>query len=68
MGTGCMYLSDLHLPSNLPLIRHTLHTIDPQSYPLKEWNDAVCYITGQAIQFTDPKDAAAYLRDGSSHQ
>lgn len=58
---GCMYLSDLHTPSNLPLVQRALRKIAPDSYGLKEWNDAVCYITGQDSDFDKQRDAARYL-------
>lgn len=58
---GCMYLSDLHIPSNLPLVQRALRKIEPDSYPLREWNDAVCYITGQELHFENQRDAAKYL-------
>lgn len=58
---GCMYLSDLHIPYNLPLVQSALRKIEPDSYPLREWNDAVCYITGQELHFESQRDAAKYL-------
>lgn len=58
---GCMYLSDLHTPSNLPLVQRALRKIKPDSYGLREWNDAVCYITGQDTNFDSQRDAAKYL-------
>lgn len=45
--TGCMYLSDLHNPDNMHLVRHALREIIPEFFSLREWTDAVCYITGQ---------------------
>lgn len=60
---GCVYLSDLHIPSNLPLIRCALRKIDPDSYCLREWNDAVCYITGKKSNFQNPREAAKYLME-----
>lgn len=58
---GCMYLSDLHVSSNLPLVQSALRKIEPDSYGLREWNDAVCYITGQELYFESQRDAAKYL-------
>lgn len=62
---GCMYLSDLHIPSNLPLVQRALRKIEPDSYELREWNDAVCYITGQDSNFDNQSDAANYLMSWS---
>lgn len=58
---GCMYLSDLHIPANLPLIRQQLQRIDPACFAVEEWNDAAAYITGERVQFGSCADAAAYL-------
>ena len=62
---GCMYLSDLHLPSNLPLIRHALRKISPESFSVREWNDAVCYITHQKVCFASQQEAFHYLMNFS---
>lgn len=58
---GCMYLSDLHIPANFPLIRRQLQKIDPVCFSLRDWNDAVAYITGEKACFDSPAQAAAYL-------
>lgn len=58
---GCMYLSDLRIPSNLPLVRHALRKIDAERFALHEWNDAVRYITGKKLSFDQVSDAAGYL-------
>lgn len=60
---GCMYLSDLHLPELFPLIQNELLELDPEAYSPEEWNDAVLYITGVPVCFTDPRQAAAFLQD-----
>lgn len=56
-----MYLSDLHISSNLPLIQLALREIRPDSYDLREWHDAIRYITGRQTHFDSQKEAAAYL-------
>ena len=43
---GCMYISDLHQPEVLEKIKLLIPKIDPYSYSVWEWNDAVSYITG----------------------
>lgn len=58
---GCIYVSDLHIPSNLPLIKSALRKIEPDIYGLREWDDAVCYLTGQDSNFENQRDAAKYL-------
>lgn len=58
---GCMYLSDLHAPSTMPLIRGALRKIEPDSFDLKEWTDAVLYITGKKREFRTQADAAEFL-------
>lgn len=60
---SCMYLSDLHLPENLLLIQREMLRLDPEDYILKEWNDAVEYITGQMDSFTDVKQAALFIQN-----
>lgn len=61
LQAGCMYLSDLHTPSHFPRIQRALRKITPDHYALREWNDAVWYITGQPCRFVSPRDAAEYL-------
>lgn len=58
---GCMYLSDLPDSSNLLMIQSALKKIDPNNYSLREWNDAVHYITRQDLHFSRQNDAARYL-------
>lgn len=56
-----MYLSDLHIPSNLLVIQRELRNIHPDCYDRWEWKDALCYITGRQTHFDSQKEAAAYL-------
>lgn len=63
LKVGCMYLSDLHLPTNLLLVQRAVLCLDPEDYSLEEWDDAVKYITGQAIPFTDVKQATLFLQN-----
>lgn len=61
MKAGCMYLSDLHTVP-LYLIQHTLRSLQPKAFSLREWNDAVNYITQEHILFTEVEQAAEYLQ------
>ncbi|WP_294466738.1 hypothetical protein [uncultured Anaerofustis sp.] len=58
---GCMYLSDLRYNENLYNIQHELRSIDPNIYSLKEWNDAVNYITGERYEFDNVNEALDFL-------
>lgn len=60
--TECMYLSDLHNPEFLPAIRRALCGISPEQFELREWQDAVAYITGEQLSFKSQKQAADYLK------
>lgn len=59
--SGCMFLSDLHDPQNLLFIKTTLRYIVPSMFGLKEWNDAVTYITSKQISFHSGEQAMEYL-------
>lgn len=65
--TGCMYLSDLHIPENTHLVLHAIKKINPEFFSLQEWTDAICYITEQEVQFNKISDAVRYL-EGYSHE
>lgn len=58
---GCMYLSDLRYSKHLYNIKHVLRSIDPNIYSLKEWNDAVNYITGEKYEFDNVNEALDFL-------
>ena len=58
---GCMYISDLHQPEVLEKIKLLIPKIDPYSYSVWEWNDAVSYITGSATAFETRKEAVDFL-------
>lgn len=58
---GCLYLSDLHGHGNMPLVQHAIREINPDQYDLKEWNDAVQYITGENVSFSTRQEALHYL-------
>ena len=60
--TGCMYLSDLHHPQILPVIGNIVQHLDVEFYSLREWNDAVSYITGKNVSFETKKQAVDFLK------
>lgn len=58
---GCDYLSDLRFPRFWGRARRALEAVRPADYPLREWNDAVEYLTEEPRSFDAPEQAAAYL-------
>lgn len=59
--TGCSYLSDLHNKGRTGQIYEVIAGIAPSDYDLKEWEDAVRYITSTMASFDDSSQAAEYL-------
>jgi hypothetical protein len=58
---GCMYLSDLPAKCwQIPLF-HALRKVTPEAFPVREWNDAVAYLTGEERNFQSQELAAGYL-------
>lgn len=58
---GARYLSDLRFPVyQLPLC-HVLRRIEIEAFDLAEWNEAVCYITGEQRNFIEITEAVKYL-------
>lgn len=49
---GCPYLSDLHHieGSRLRKLNQKLKSISPEEHSLREWNDALCYMTHESAQ------------------
>lgn len=66
--TDCTYLSDLHQPDKLPLVRRALRNITPELFSLEEWRDAVAYITGEVHAFKNAGEAEAYLANYKGNQ
>lgn len=60
MQVGCVYITDLHM-INLSVIKRAISPIPPHTYDLREWEDAVHYITGKAMRFETPEQAKNYL-------
>lgn len=58
---GCSYLSDLTLLEVRPQLRRALCRLEADAYPLREWNDAVEYITRKSAAFPTPEQARAFL-------
>ena len=58
---GCRWLSDLHCLDGCQRIRlhHVLEQLPPEAAPLREWNDAVAYLTGRQPAATAATAAAA---------
>ena len=52
---------DLHSKKRSYLIYKVIAEIAPSDYDLKEWQDAVRYITAQMVSFEDSGQAAEYL-------
>lgn len=59
LQAGCLYLSDLPQPKYRFSIQHALRGLSPDWFSLKEWNDAVAYITRQERSFETEEQAMA---------
>lgn len=64
-NAGCQYITDLSYPCRPPFytIARIVRKIDPVQYSLREWADAVHYITGQEMDFVSAEQAARYLSE-----
>ena len=60
---GCMYLSDLRRPEFFPMIQQELWKCTPEEFSLREWCDAVHYLTGERRIFADQQTAAEFLQN-----
>lgn len=58
---GCMYLSDLAGKGRSAVLSHHLWKIDANAYSLREWEDAVHYLTGEIRAFSSQEEAKEYL-------
>ena len=58
---GCEYISDLHRPQLLIEIQRLIRSYDSQSYSLKEWKEAIVYITGSSCRMCDNEEIKQYL-------
>ncbi len=59
----CVYLSDLRQSWFLPAIQREISKISPKKFSLREWQDAVTYITEDRRPFESPEQAADYLKN-----
>ncbi len=66
LQAGCLYLSDLPHPIYRFSIQHALRSLSPKWFSLKEWNDAVEYITRQNRSFETEEQAWQFLLDSIS--
>lgn len=56
------YISDLSRGCLLNFYQlHKLKQIDSQIYSLKEWNEAISYISNEIILFDNKEDAKKYM-------
>ena len=55
--SGCMYLSDLRSYVFKERCRFALAQIPAADYPVKVWEDAVCYMIGTAEVFRTAEEA-----------
>ncbi len=68
LQAGCLYLSDLPHPIYRFSIQHALRSLSPKWFSLKEWNDAVEYITRQNRSFETEEQAWQFLLDSASFE
>ena len=59
---GYVYLSDLHRTGRRELSR-CLRDVPAEAYSLREWNDAVEYLTGKKIHASGRSEAKESLLD-----
>ena len=60
-AADCSYLSDLHNPTCLPSVCKAISKLHADDYTVREWNEAVHYITGENAVFGKASDAQAFL-------
>ncbi|MEE0419609.1 MAG: hypothetical protein UDG86_06140 [Lachnospiraceae bacterium] len=68
INIGCSYLSELHTAYRYREICREIVGLDMEKYSIREWNDAVGYITGEKVIFSSPKEARAYLLERISQE
>lgn len=59
--TGCMYLSDLKFIRDTQKIKGELEKLSPQDFPIKQWNDAIYYLTEKKVDFSSEIEAKNFL-------
>lgn len=58
---GYTYLSDLRRNGRAAHLRDVIASLDPASFPVTEWNDAVVYLTGSRMVFKNAEDAKRFF-------
>ena len=58
---GVENISDLRYAENGFALRNALRGLEPGDYPVREWNDAICYLCGKQRVFASGEDARMYL-------
>ena len=61
--TQCAYISDLRVVNYRIFISKAVCAIPTEDYSLKEWNDAVFYITVNRLTIKSAEDARKVLLD-----
>lgn len=59
--TGCMYLSDLKFIRDTQKIKSEVEKLSPQDFPVKQWNDAINYLTETKVDFSSEMEAKNFL-------
>lgn len=59
---GCDFISSLRNPRNYPAIFVVLNRMEPKDYPLRQWLDAVQYISGRTENFHSSSEAWEFLK------
>ena len=59
--TGCNCISELKMLPKRADIARRLKYLDVDAYSLKEWNDAVHYLTGGSQSFQTAEEACRFL-------
>lgn len=58
---GCAFLSDLRESPSPGSMRKTIREIPADAFPVKQWKDAVAYLTGRDADFASAQEAKEYL-------
>lgn len=64
---GCQKLSDLPTGFWFPVACFIAGSVQADRYSLKEWNEAVRYLTGKRIRFASPKQAQKFLEENKDN-
>lgn len=62
--TGAMYLSDLHYNKRYAYqLQPILCALKIEHYSIKDWEDAIYYITGKQMKFSNYEQVAYFLQE-----